>query len=311
MKLATPKPLLPILTLALASVCSSAAFASTPPHKRPKSDKDINAIGRRNIALAQNWYSLEKEKELGAQLSAAFERSVAILQDPAANAYVEALTQRIAQNSDAHMPVTVRIVNRDDVSATTVPGGNIYVTRGLLLQLKSEGELASILAREVAHIALRSATWELTRRNLLQLSEVPLVWPTGGGRTQPANADTQGLGSSLTLLHFRRIDEADADYFGVQYLYKSGYDTDCFLSAIQKAPPQDSSPPIAEAFSPFPLLPERLKALTNEIAEILPKRSGAIVLTLEFNQFQEHLRGLEPPKPEPKKPMLLRDSPPI
>ncbi|HXW99679.1 MAG TPA: hypothetical protein VEJ00_00580, partial [Candidatus Acidoferrales bacterium] len=67
----------------------------------------------------------------------------------------------------------------------------------------------------------------------------------------------------------------------------------------------------AEAFSPFPLLPERLKALTNEIAEILPKRSGAIVLTLEFNQFQEHLRGLEPPKPEPKKPMLLRDSPPI
>ncbi len=112
------------------------------------------------------------------------------------------------------------------------------------------------------------------------------------------------MAAPLTLLKFRRQDESAADYFGIQYLYKSGYDPECFIGFIQKAWPL-SGITTAKAFSPFPPLPERLKALEKEISEGLPKRSGAITSTDEFAAFREHLLSLTPPKPSPKQPTLL------
>jgi predicted Zn-dependent protease len=301
-----PLFLVPALTISLLSI---PALGSTP-RKRSKSDRNIDAIGHRKIAWDGNWYSLAKEKELGEKFSAGIERSIPVLQDPAVGAYIDSLLQHIAQNSDAQMQVTVRIVNSNDVWASTTFDGHQYITSGLILQLRNEGELAGVLARGVAHTALRSATVELTRSNLLQMASA-IAWPgqNGSGSSAAATPDAIGLGAPLVLLRFSRMFELDADYFGIQYLYKSGYDTQYFLSAIQRIWPATPGNPALAAFSPFPPTSDRLTALKKEIAELLPKRDGALESSPEFDQFQEHLRSLKPPEPDPMPKLIRRDPP--
>jgi predicted Zn-dependent protease len=293
------------LTLAVVPL-SSPAYASSEK-KRAKAYRDINAIGDRVIGYPTgvgNWYSLDKEKELGTQVSDAFEKSIPLLRDSMTESYLDRLGQTLARNSDAQLPITIRVVDSEDSFTLTLAGGYQYISRGLLLQLENEGELAAAIARGVAHTALRSATGEATRTNLVELASVPPIFSTG----LPSGTSDRDLAAPLTMLHFRRKDESAADYFGVQYLYKSGYAPECFISFIQKAWPSQTRA-TAKAFSPFPLLPERLEALRKEIDEILPKQGSAITNTEDFAAFREHLLGLAPPKPLPKEPTLFRYEP--
>jgi predicted Zn-dependent protease len=281
---------------------------SSSDKKRAKAYRDINAIGHRVIGYPSgygNWYSVDKEKEIGIQISAAFEKSIPLLQDSTTQGYLDRLAQTIARNSDSQLPITIRVIDSEDSYALTLLGGYQCVSRGLLLQLKNEGELAAAIARGVAHTALRSATGEATRANLMAMT-VPLIFMGPGGFAN--STSDPDLTVPLALLKFRRDDESAADYIGVQYLYKSGYAPECFISFIQKAWLQ-SGRATAKAFSPFPLLTERLQALQREISEILPKRSGAITSTEEFTAFREHLLSLTPPKPMPKEPTLRRAEP--
>jgi beta-barrel assembly-enhancing protease len=284
---------------------SNSAYPSSEG-KRTKAYRDINAIGHRVIGYPSgygNWYSLDKEKEIGTQVSAAFESSTTLLHDSTTQEYLDGLARSITRNSDSQLPITIRVIDSEDSYALTLLGGYQYISRGLLLQLQNEGELAAAIARGIAHTALRSATGEATRTSLMKMMTLPVIFTGRDGVA--ANSTDPGLSVPLTFLKFSRDDESAADYFGVQYLYKSGYDPECFIGFIQKVWPP-SVKPTAKAFSPFPPLPERLKALEKEIREILPKRSGAVTSTEEFAAVREHLLSLTPAKPLPKGPTLLR-----
>jgi predicted Zn-dependent protease len=284
----------------LFAVCliSTPTSGSSSPRKRSKSDRDISAIGHRKIANGDpNWFSHEKEKEIGSQWSTAFERSTTLLYDANTAAYVGRLARTVAQNSDAQIPITVRIIDSEEIYALTLPGGYQYITRGLLMQVGEECELAGVLARGIAHTALRSAVNELTKENIARIATIPLI-------VVGAPSNNTSFSSSavpLTVLKFKRDDEFDADYFGLQYFYKSGYAPECFVRIVQTVsaahPP---STPTSAALSPFPPLPERLEALQNEISDVLPKRDGAVTNTPGFADFREHLLKLNPPKSETK-----------
>lgn len=281
-------------------LCGSGALASPPPqNKRSKSDADINAIGHRNITHDANFYSPEKEKELGKVLSQEVERSSKLLNDPIVTEYIGRVAQNVANNSDAHIPVTVRVIDSDVVNAFTLPGGYQYINRGLLLQLHGEAELASLLARGIAHTALRSATREATKGELLQAATASLML-SGPGSQAPVG---QSLAIPLTELKMRRQDELDADYFGVQYLYKAGYDPKCFIDFVQRIWGSGSATAnsVQKVFSAFPPLDERLAALQNEISSILPPRDRATVSTAEFDAFKERLPA-QKSGPELKRP---------
>jgi predicted Zn-dependent protease len=276
------------MALAFAIALSSApALGSPPAHKRSKSDRDIDAIGHRQAARGLIFYSPKKEKEEGDKVSAAFDRVSPVLRDQPITDYLERVAQRVASNSDATVPIAVRVVDSDKVEASTLPG-YVYVTRGLLLKMQNEGELASIVAREIAHTALHTWARAATVGALLQVG-LPTIQETNGAYGQ-AGVD---MANSLVLLRWRRDFETDADYFGIQYVYKAGYDTDCFLSAIQNVSSPDSDK-MAKAFSPFPPLRERLKDIQGEISEILPKQEGVVVSSPEFAEFQQRLHSLPP-----------------
>lgn len=272
-------------------LCGSSALASRPHiKKRSKSDANITAIGHRRITHATNLYSLEREKQLGKALSEEVERTSKLLTDPAITEYVDRVAQTVAKNSDARMPITVRVIDSDSVDAFTLPGGYQYVSRGLLLRLAGEGELASVLARGIAHTALRSSTTLATRADILQISTVPLS-NSAPGNSFPSDA---ALAVPLTSLEMHRDDELDADYFGVQYLYKTGYDPECFLDFVQRIWGSGATATkVPAAFSAYPPLDERLAALRSEISKILPPRDGATVSTPEFDAFEERLRTIK------------------
>jgi predicted Zn-dependent protease len=237
-----------------------------------------------------NLYSLERENQLGKELSNEVERSSELLTDPAITEYIDRVAQTAAKNSDARMPITVRVIDSDSVDAFTLPGGYQYVSRGLLLRLAGEGELASVLARGIAHTALRSATTLATRADILQTSTVPLI-TTAPGSSFPREA---ALAVPLMSLKMHSDDELDADYFGVQYLYKTGYDPECFISFIQRIWGSGAAATkVPAAFSAYPPLGERLAALRSEISTILPPRNGATVSTPEFDAFIDRLRTLK------------------
>lgn len=287
----------------LISALANPTYSSA--EKNRKTDRDIDAIGHRVIGYPtgrSNWYSLAKEEDLGAQVSAAYEKSVPLLRDSVMETYLDRLGNVIARNSDTQLPISIRVIDSDDSYALTLPGGHQYLTRGLLRQLQNEGELAAAIARGVAHTALRSVTGELTRANLLNLASIPEISVGPGGMAN--STASSSLGIRLADLDFRRKDESAADYFGIQYLYKSGYAPECFISFIEKV--WHPAARNAQAFSPFAPLQDRLNVLQKEIREILPARGGAITDTGAFESFRKHLANLPPPKPLPTQPILIR-----
>jgi predicted Zn-dependent protease len=275
----------------IVSFCGTAACV-LGQSKRSKSDANISAIGHRNIAQGPNFYSPEREKELGNKLAQEVEKTSKFIDDSTIIAYVERVAQNIARNSDKHIPITIKLIDTEGSKAFTLPGGHQYITRELLLGLDNEGELASVLARGIAHTALRSDTKIATKTDITQLSTMPI--------TSPGKAGSPTVPMTMALLEVKEKREAelDADYFGVQYLYKSGYDTKCFLDFVTRIGGANKNVP--ESISEYPPLAQRLQALQKEIAEILPKHDGAVISTNEFQEFKNHLQAMKPERVAPQ-----------
>ena len=199
--------------------------------------------------------------------------------------------------------ITVRIIRRNDAIAFTLPGGHLYLTTGLILRLRSEGELASIVARGIAHTGLHSVARLQTRASLLQIAGIP------SDPSLPPPPVVHELTPTLGQLKFQRDFELAADYFGIQYVDQSGYDADCFLSSVQSVWEPAPSTALSKAFSPFPPAAERLKMLHQEIDDILPGRAEGAVSSSEFDEFIAHLRQIAAPASPPEKdaqPKLIR-----
>jgi predicted Zn-dependent protease len=276
--------------------------------KRSKSDRDIAAIGHREIVPEQIRKFVgtpEKEKERGDAVAVQIQHSNKLVQDPSISGYVARLAENLARNSDAHLPITVMLLDSDEVNACTAPGGYQYLTRGLLLQLESESELAAVLAHGIAHSALYTPTVQFFRRDFMQST-------SGYSAARLAFMWLTCTPSALSIFDGARpADEFDADYFGAQYLYKSGYDVDGYIRFVQRVwpDPPASRKTLVLALSQVPPLSQRSKALQDEIADILPPRSEATVSTSAFENFEDRLRmwqKMHPAPPVPTQPILRR-----
>lgn len=289
------------LVLTFAGLLFSAlAHAAPVTHFKPsKSDANIHAIGRRNLASGPDFYSLQHEQTLGKELARQISHSAAFVNDPAVKQYIDQIGQMIARHSDVRMPVTFYVIDSDEISAFTLPGGYQYVTRGLLLQLNSEAELAGVLAHGIASTALRSATKEATQADIAQMAAIPAPvfvpngWPQGVGGTNVM------LPLSALNLNVKRYYELEADYFGLQYVYVTGYDPESYVNLLERISPKTASP-IASPLSSSPPLAEQVALMQKEIADILPKQSSAIVSTPAFAEFQQRLRAWKRANPAQK-----------
>jgi len=280
---------------------------------------DVEAVGNRNVGCKTglgNWYGVEKQIAMGKQYSMQVESTVKLVQDPVVSEYVNRLGQNLVRNSDAQVPFTIKVIDSDDINAFALPGGFFYVNSGLILAADEEAELAGVMAHEIAHVAACHAARENTRGNLMNMASIPLIFV--GGAIGYAGYEAAGLALPMTFLHFSRGFEAEADYLGLQYMYKSGYDPDAFISFFEKVQAQEKKKPgtLAKAFSTHPQTPDRIAKSQEEIAQILPARQQYIVSTSEFDDVKSRLAVIEnrhkilDKKDDGKKPSLRRTSTP-
>ena len=256
---------------------------------------DVDAIGNRKIGGRGmgDWYSLEKEMALGKQYAQEIESTVKLVQDPVVNEYVNRVGQNIVRNSDCKVPFTIKVVDDDTVNAFAIPGGFFYVDSGLILAADNESELAGVMAHEVAHVCARHGMRQMTRANWANLATIPLIF-VGGGIGYGARAAVS-LALPLTFMKFSRGFESEADYLGIQYAYKSGYDPNGMIDMFEKIEAQEKRKPgtIAKAFASHPQLPDRIEASQKEIATILPPLPEYIVTTSEFDDVKTRLAEIE------------------
>jgi predicted Zn-dependent protease len=256
---------------------------------------DVDAIGNRKIGSRGmgNWYSLEGEIRMGKEYAQQVEASVKLVQDPVVSEYVNRIGQNLVRNSDAQVPFTIKVIDSDEVNAFALPGGFFYVNSGLILAADEEAELAGVMAHEIAHVAARHATRQMTRAQWANIGTIPLIFMGGG--IGYAVRSAAGLGLPLTFLTFSRGFEAEADYLGLQYMYKSGYDPNAFISFFEKIQAREKKKPgtLSKAFATHPQTPDRISKSQEEIQRILPARAQYVVTTSEFDDVKTRLAALE------------------
>src|SRR5579871_5124595 len=265
------------------------------PHIKPGSEDDVNAVGTRNIGGRGigNWYSTDWEIRNGKSYSMEIEKSAHLVTDPVIVEYVNRIGQNIVKNSDCKVPFTIKVLDSDEINAMALPGGFFYVNSGLILAADEEAELAGVMAHEIAHVAARHATRGATRAELANILSIPLIF-VGGGIGYAAR-EAVGIGLPMTFLKFSRGFEAEADYLGLQYMYKAGYDPNAFVAFFEKLEAQEKKKPgtLAKAFSTHPQTPDRIQKSQQEISTILPPRDQYIVTTSEFDQVKARLAAIE------------------
>jgi predicted Zn-dependent protease len=261
----------------------------------PKNSKeDVEAIGNRGVGKGINLYSLEREIALGKGLAQEVERSSKLIDDPVVTEYVNRVGQNLVRNSDARVPFTIKVIDSDEVNAFALPGGFFYVNSGLILRAQEESELAGVMAHEISHVTARHGTKNATKGELMQMATIPLMLLGPVGWAGYGLYEGLNIAIPLTYLKFSRDSEREADFLGLQYMYKAGYDPNAFVTFFERIQVDEKRRPgtIPKVFSTHPPTPDRIEAAQKEIARILPNKPEYIVTTSEFDSVKGRLRNI-------------------
>ena len=271
------------LTLSVALVLS----VSLAKEKEKK--KDPEQIGNRDVGKGMNWYSIEKEIAMGKQYAQEIERQAKLIDDPIVTEYVNRVGQNLVRNSDVKVPVTIKVIDSEDVNAFALPGGFFFVNTGLLLKTRNESELAGVMAHEIAHIAARHGTKQATRGQIANLATIPLIFM--GGWAGYGIRQGASILVPMGFLTFSRAFEEEADMLGLQYLYKSGYDPGGFVDFFEELQSLEKKKPgtMAKVFSSHPLTDDRIKNAQKNIQDNLEAKPEYVVTTSEFNDVKNRL----------------------
>ena len=179
-----------------------------------------------------NLFSVQQDVELGRQSAIEAEKQLPLLNDPVTDRYLAGIIQRLAaQAPGARYPYGIKAVNANEINAFALPGGPMYVNRGLILAARSEAELAGVLAHEMSHVALRHGTEQASKAYLGQAG-LGLLGGLLGERTTTSQIVSAigGFGLNAAFLKFSRGDEYEADALGAELMSKAGYDPNAMAS---------------------------------------------------------------------------------
>jgi len=255
---------------------------------------DLNAIGSRNVGCNRglgNWYTLETQVKMGQEFARQVEQTSHLITDPVVNEYVNRLGQNLVRNSDSKLPFTIKILDVEEPNAFALPGGYMFVNAGTLLMADDESELAGVMAHEIGHVAACHSAREATRGAFAQIAMIPVIIMTGGiagiGVNEAAN-----YGIPAIFGKFSRNFEAQADYLGVQYAYKAGYDPNGMTTFFEKIDAFYNKRRVGlseRLYGNHPQPPDRIAKTQQEISTILPPRAQYIVSSSDFEQAKKRL----------------------
>ena len=241
--------------------------------------------------------SVEGEKEIGAENAEAIKKEMGLFEAPALLEYVQAIGERLAMHSPyREVSYQFQIVDTEEPNAFALPGGYVYVSRGLLVLVNSEDELAGVIGHEIGHVAARHGVQRLTRAALIGLvtgitsAAVGIVSPFLAG----AVSGTGSLLNSAILSPYSRGQENDADSIGQELAAKSGWNPEgitWFLNTLDREMARNGNKDEGIAFlSTHPATPERVSKTKQRASEIEYTKSNPIAAN--HTAFLARLNGL-------------------
>lgn len=286
-----------VLALALpaAGLQIGSAQSAAAARKPRNALEDLDRVGKRNVTGLLNVFTLREEISLGRNYAQRINGGLRIVEDPLIAEYVNRLGQNIGRNSDVKVPLDIRVVRDRQINAFALPGGFFYVNTGLIRFARDEAELAGVMGHEIAHIAGRHATRQISRGVLVNATAEALLRTYGGnnlGTLIALNAANVAL--PLTFLKFSRTFEKKADFLGMQYLYKAGYDPLAMVSFFERLSAEERSGrrSIPAFFRSHPLSAKRVKLVQKAIDELLPARPQYAVSNSEFEAVKARIAEL-------------------
>lgn len=273
---------------------------------------DVEDIGNRRVA---HWSLISEEKEvaIGAEYAKEVERSAKLVKDPVVTEYVNRVAQNVARNSDLTIPLTVKVIDDPSINAFALPGGFLFVNTGLILAADEEDQVAGVMAHEIAHVAARHWASQMTRQTILSYATLPLIFTPMSYPVYMGISSAMNFGIPMAFLKFSRADEAEADYLGIQYMYKAGYDPDSYVAFFGKVMEEERRVPgsVPQVFMDHPPTPDRIVKSEEEIKEILPKKDEYLVTTSEFKDVKARLKTIvgESKKHQTNGPTLIKRAP--
>jgi predicted Zn-dependent protease len=257
-----------------------------------KDDENPTLIGKRNINKHQiNFYSLEKEVNLGRQIAAQVDQQAKFIDDPVITEYVNRVGQNIALHSDAKIPFTIKVLDSDDVNAFALPGGFLYVNKGVIVAADTEAELAGVMAHEIAHVAARHGVEQASKATLANYAMIPLIFMSGGLGAIAYNAAQ--IGVPLAFLKFGRGAESEADKLGAQYMWAAGYDPHYFMTFFEKLDKKEKNKPgtLSKLFGTHPPTGDRAVKVRDLLTRF-PDREEYTLSTSEFSRVKSRLLAI-------------------
>jgi len=237
-----------------------------------------------------NLISVTEEKELGDKFAVEIEKQHKIVKDPEVQAYIDGVGRKLLTGvRQQDFPFTFQVVQDDSINAFAIPGGHTYVNTGLIKAAASETELAAVMAHEMNHVVARHSTRQMTQQYGYSLI-VSLVLGEQGGELSKIAADLFGKAGGM---YYSREMESQADYLGVETMYKAGYNPQGMVSFFKKLDAAGERQPgtIAKYFSSHPETLDRIKDIQQEISKQPPK-SWLPDSTPEFSRVKAKVQGL-------------------
>jgi len=255
-----------------------------------------SVMAQTRIRPGFNLFSVEQDQEIGRQSAAEAERQLPILSDRSTNQYINAIGKRLADVAPgADYPYNFKVVNASDINAFALPGGYLYLNRGLIEAAGSEGMLAGVMAHEMAHVALRHGTNQASKAYLGQMGLGILGGLTGGDNnsTDKTISAIGGFGLNALFLKFSRTDEEQADIVGAQMLAKAGYDPMDMVDFFKMLEGKKNREPgkVEQFFSSHPTPGDRADRVKQEMRMLKIQPTQPVG---GFSQISSRLRDMDP-----------------
>jgi hypothetical protein len=251
------------------------------------------AFAQTRIKPGFNLFSVEQDQEIGRQSANEAERQLPILSDRSIDGYINTVGKRLAAVAPgAKYPYQFKVVNASDINAFALPGGYLYLNRGLIEAARNEGQLSGVMAHEMAHVALRHGTNQASKAYLGQAGLGVMGGLAGNSSsTQKTIGAVGGFGLNALFLKFSRTDEEQADVVGAQMMAKAGYDPKDmvdFFEMLRSTKDRDPSK-VEQFFSSHPAPKDRAARIQKEMKMLNINPTRAVG---GFQQAKSELQGM-------------------
>lgn len=254
--------------------------------------------GRTAIHPGFNLFSPQQDIELGKKASAQVPRQFAILNNKRVDQYLQRLGTRLAAHAPGYKyPYQYRCIDSETINAFALPGGFVYINRGVIENADNEAQLAAVMAHETAHVALRHGTSQATKAYATEAG-LSIVGALIGGNTATSLTAQLlgGVGVPIAFLKMSRTDESQADILGAQILHDAGYDPQAMADFYEKL---GNLPQPAEFFSDHPSPEHRIERIDQEVDRLNGAPANATHDSREFKAIKRYVKSLPPPPPKP------------